>query len=88
MTLKEFEEAAYALKAGEMSRPVETSVGFHIIKMMERKQLEPYAELKGDIYESLKRQNIEELSANHRIERIIAAHGGALTREAVLDSCS
>lgn len=86
MTLKEFEEAAYALKAGEMSRPVETSVGFHIIKMLERKQLEPYAELKDNIYESLKRQNIEEISANHRIERIIAAHGDALTREAVLDS--
>lgn len=86
MTLKEFEEAAYALNVGEVSLPVETSVGYHVIKMLERKQLEPYAELKDKIIESLKRQNIEEASAEHRIGRIVAAHGGSLTREAVLDS--
>ena len=72
MTLKEFEDAAYALQNGEMSRPVKTSVGFHIIKMLERKQLEPYAQLKSMIVEGLKRQGIEENSADYRIGKIVA----------------
>ena len=86
MTLKEFEEAAYSLNVGEMSSPIQSSVGFHIIKMLERKQLEPYEVLKPEIYASLKRQNIEELSAEHHIQKLITASGEKLTRSAILDS--
>lgn len=86
MTLKEFETAAYALQTGEMSAVVVTPVGYHIIKLLERKQLEPYSELKGSIYESLKRQNIEEISAENRIQKMVDASHGKLTRESVMDS--
>ena len=41
-TLPEFDNAAYGLRVGEMSKPVLTSVGYHIIYMKDRKQLEPY----------------------------------------------
>lgn len=85
-TLKEFEDAAYALQPGEMCAPVLSQVGYHIIKMMERKQLEPYEELKPQIVRSLQQQNIEEASAEHRIQKIVEASNGRLTREAVLDS--
>lgn len=86
MTLKEFEDAAYALKAGEVSKVVKSSVGYHIIKMLERKQLEPYDTLRAEIIQSLKRQNIEEASAEARIRKMIAAGGGNVTREAIMDS--
>ncbi len=41
-----FEEAAYALTTpGSYSKPVQTNYGWHILKLIDRKPLEPYAEL-------------------------------------------
>ncbi len=87
MTLKEFEDAAYQLNQGNtLSGVVKTTVGYHIIKLLERKALEPYEQLKGEIVEGLKRQGIEEASAENRIRKMVAASGNTLTREAIIDS--
>lgn len=36
-TVKEFEEAAYKLDAGQVSEPVKTTYGYHIIKVTDKK---------------------------------------------------
>ena len=38
MTLLEFENEAYKLQTGEMSKPFSTTVGYHIVKMLERNE--------------------------------------------------
>lgn len=86
MTLVEFENEAYKLQTGEMSKPFLTTVGYHIVKMLERKGLAPYAEMKAEIYDNLKRQGIEEISAEKKIKKLIEASNGTLTREMVMDS--
>lgn len=85
-TLKEFEEAAYSLNVGEISEPVKTAVGYHIIKLTDKKSLEPYEVLKPQIYQYLKNNGIEDESAEAKINKLIASSNGRLTREAILDS--
>ncbi len=83
MTIKEFEDQAYALKAGQMSRPFLSSAGYHIVWVKERKPVESYEALAPKILESLKRQGIEEAAAEHRIKALMST---GRTREAIMDS--
>jgi peptidyl-prolyl cis-trans isomerase D len=52
----EFEQAAFAMKPGEISNPVKTAFGFHIIKVVDNKPdaTRPLAEVRAEIEDQLK----------------------------------
>lgn len=85
-TLPEFDAAAYALQPGEMSKPVLSSVGYHIIHMDARKQLEPYDTLRNSIMSFLEQRNVRDKVASDSIQRIVDASNGTLKAEDVLDA--
>jgi peptidyl-prolyl cis-trans isomerase C len=76
-----FEQAAFALKAGEMSELVETQFGYHIIKVADKQtsRVVPLDEAKGQIEEYLAQQNrhaqtelfVQALKAKAKIEILI-----------------
>ncbi len=84
-TLKEFEDEAYALQPGQMSKPFISPVGYHIVLMKERKQLEPFDSLKSQFISTLERQGIREAIAASRIKHIVNDSKGELTTEKVMD---
>jgi peptidyl-prolyl cis-trans isomerase SurA len=83
-TYKEFEDAAYALQIGEMSKPVLSPAGYHIILMQDRKQLEPFDSLKATIVRNIEQRGLREQIANQKITQIVKQSGGTLTSESVM----
>lgn len=83
-TLKEFEDECYKLKPGEMSRPFESTAGYHIVLMRGRGKLPPYDQKKDDLVKELNRQGLQQMVFNHAVEKLVKASGG-LSRDEVLD---
>ena len=87
-TLKEFEDVAYSLAPGEMSKPFLSPVGYHIILMKERKQLEPFDSLKQTIVASLERRGIRNDIADMKLRRKVTESAGKLTADQVMQQQS
>lgn len=54
----EFETAAYKLKVGQISNPVTSPNGYHIIKLTDKKDLKPYDEVKDSIRKHLEEERL------------------------------
>ena len=83
-TLKEFEDVAYSLAPGQMSQPFLSPVGYHIILMKERKQLESFDALKQNIIASLERSGIRNEIADMKLRGKVAASAGKLNAGQVM----
>jgi peptidyl-prolyl cis-trans isomerase D len=78
----EFEQAAFAMKPGEISDPVKTAFGYHIIKMVDNQAdtTRPLAEVRDEIVEQLKWQK-----AQAEAEKIAKSLEGTMQSAADLD---
>lgn len=85
-----FEQAAYALaKPGDIAKPVQTNYGWHIIKLIDRKGIEPYADLAASLRQRvttdtradvLRQSTIQRLKKEYAIQEDKAVVNGALAK--------
>ena len=78
-TLKEFEDVAFSLNKGEMSEPFLSPVGYHIVKMTDRKQLEPYDSLRANIITFIEKRNLRDAIAQRKVSEMVKSSDGRLT---------
>ena len=81
--LKEIEDKAYTMTTGEVAEPMLSTVGWHILKLMDQKPLEPYDTLAPRIRQFLEARGMRDRLATQAADRLSSATGK--TVEQVMD---
>jgi len=84
--LPDFTAKVYSMPVGVVSEPFRTTAGYHVAKVLERKQLESYEERKPEIIRIMKANGIEAKAMERGIKNLMDASNGTLTREQVIQN--
>lgn len=69
----EFEKAAYALKIDEISAPVKSANGWHVIQVTDRKDKKPLTEIKDDLTNEIKQSKLDQTTIQKVIDKELKA---------------
>ena len=86
--LKEIEDKLYSMKVGEVAEPIKSTVGWHILRLNDQKQLEPYDTLAPRILQHLEQQGLKDRLAQNVIDSLTTKTGQQRTVEEVMDELS
>ena len=67
----EFEDAAYKLKKNEISEPIKSQFGYHIIQLLDKKDKEPYEKMKADLEYDLKVSKIDAAKVQTILDQLV-----------------
>jgi peptidyl-prolyl cis-trans isomerase SurA len=80
----EYANVAYSLKVGELSKPFLSPAGVHVVKLLDKKQFEPYSFHRADIHRFLEQRGVRQKAIEVKIDALYKQYGGKVKREDVL----
>ena len=83
-TLKEFDEAIFSMKKGELSKPFLSAAGYHIVLLKDKQDFFPFDSLKNDIMRFINQRGIREQIINQKIDEKAKESGPDMTPAIVL----
>lgn len=84
--IPEFENAAFALKnIGDVSAPIQSAYGWHIIKLIDRKGLDSFDNLKEDIQNKVKRDERANLGQKSFVAKLKNDYNFSVNKDALSD---
>jgi peptidyl-prolyl cis-trans isomerase SurA len=84
-TFKEFEDNAFALKKGEISKPFLSPAGYHIVLMKDHQMFFPYDSVHKDILRYIKSYSIREKIIDEKLDSLAKAAVPQVTPDKVLE---
>ncbi|WP_338753491.1 peptidylprolyl isomerase [Bacillus sp. FJAT-52991] len=69
----EFVEAMSSLKVGQVSEPVKSQFGYHIIKVTDKKEKKPLKDMKAELTDELKASKIDPAKLQKKLEKELKA---------------
>lgn len=79
----EFENVAFSLEKGEISKPIKTQFGWHIIKLMDKKPVPPFEEQRVSIEKRIQRDSRSQSKKNTALQKIKDQHDFKLDSSAL-----
>lgn len=73
------------MKPGEISHPVLSPFGYHIIKYIEKEDFQPYDSLKADIYHFIEARNLREQIIDQKLKDMAVEAGNGVTPQQLVE---
>lgn len=83
--VKEFEDAIFAMKPGEISKPILSTFGYHIIKVEAKQNFFPYDTVRADIHRFIESRGLRERIISQNIDSIAKHSVPQCTPEDILN---
>jgi len=84
LSSQEFEDVSFGLKeVGEISAPFSTAYGWHIVKLVDKKGIEPFEAVKGEIESKVKRDSRSSLINSALVQNLKKKYNVVLNEEAL-----
>ncbi len=84
LSSQEFENIAFSLKEpGEISKPFKTDFGWHIVKLLRKKGIQPFDAVKAELQNRVKRDSRSNLISSALAKKLAAQYNISVNQESV-----